>query len=498
VAWSFGAHGDDAVVEDCQSLDCGMGFTVSGWDRRGVVFRRNTVIGSLHNGINLQDRPTACLVEDNLAIRCTRNPANTDEWSGSIKMNSAADTVFAHNVVLEAGNPETINGHDGWALWGDINIVRIMYLGNTCADNKEAGLYIEWAMGDTRAYFNTSYRNGHGITCRQSQRGVFMHNLVLESRGSGLAVWAGPAPYPTTDQVFAHNLVRGGNPCLWLQTEHPNFANYNTYWPRPDGDVAWGQAPDGGKTPRYKDLAEWTKASGHDLRSEVRDAQPADVGLDVVTFRVADATDPAQVLMMVGNGGCEWEDPAGQNILPYFWRPGSGDGVPHTFVYAAYCGLDGGCEHLAYPGAGGTVQLRNDSPDPNAPKLAHGGLRCLLIQGWKPEQMNPEGLGFWSPSLPARPGDVCTVRFFARGEDLKPAAGVEALAALVEFSSATGQQRSRVALAPAIPVAPTSAWQAVEAEVSVPPAARRLRLFLGLRPATGRLLLDDIQLRVSP
>jgi hypothetical protein len=180
-----------------------------------------------------------------------------------------------------------------------------MYLGNTCANNKGAGIYVEYTMGDTRAYFNTSYRDGGGITCRQSQRGVFMRNLVLESRGSGLAVWAGPAPYSTTDHVFAHNLVRDCNPAIWFAIEQPNFADYNTYWPRKNGLIAWGEAPKGGQTPQYKDLADWVKATGHDIHSQLKDAQPTDVGLDTVTFRVADAKDPKQVLMMVGNGGCE-------------------------------------------------------------------------------------------------------------------------------------------------------------------------------------------------
>lgn len=207
-------QGRHCVIEDCLITDSGGGIVVNGWDNYGVIVRRNTVIGSLGSGIYLQDRPTHCFVEDNLAVRCTPNPAHEDGWTGSIKMNAASDTIFAHNVVLEGGNPETDGGHDGRALWGDINIVRTMYLGNTCANNKGAGIYVEYTMGDTRAYFNTSYRDGGGITCRQSQRGVFMRNLVLESRGSGLAVWAGPAPYSTTDHVFAHNLVRDCNPAI--------------------------------------------------------------------------------------------------------------------------------------------------------------------------------------------------------------------------------------------------------------------------------------------
>jgi hypothetical protein len=494
------AGGDDSLVEDCLVTDSGGGIVVGGWDRRGVLLRRNTVIGALGNGIFLQDRPTHCRVEDNLTIRCALNPAHEDCFVGSIKMNSAADTVFAHNVVLEAGNPDTDQGHDGWALWGDINILRVLYLGNTCANNKEAGIYVEYAMGDTRAYFNTSYRNGHGITCRQSQRGVFMRNLVLESRGSGLAVWTGDAPYSTTDNVFAHNLVRDCSPLILFQIEHPNFADYNTYWPRDDGQLAQGQPGNDGKAPLYEKLADWVKATGHDAHSKVQDAQPADVGLDTVTFRVADAKVPSQVLMMVGNGGCEFEDPAGQNILPYFWRPGSGDGLEHKFSYAAYCGLEGGCDALAYAGAGATVSLRLESQsDPKQPRFAHAGLRYLNLDGQKPQDICKDGLGFWSPSLPARPGDTFDIGYFLRGKDLKPL-GTAAVAAFVEFTDATGQHRQRVELpvgaAPDTPLTGTFDWTKLSAEVKVPPDAKRIRLFIGLAPAKGALLLDDISIRV--
>jgi hypothetical protein len=327
-----------------------------------------------------------------------------------------------------------------------------------------------------------------------------MRNLVLESRGSGLAVWGGDAPYSTTDNVFAHNLVRDCSPTICFQIEHPNFADYNTYWPRKDGLVAQGQTPKDKPTPQYKELADWVKATGHDAHSKVQDAQPADVGLDTVTFRVADAKDPSQVLMMVGNGGCEWEDPAGQNILPYFWRAGTGDGVEHKFPYAAYCGLEGGVDSVAYPGAGGTVSLRLDSQsDPKQPKFAHGGLRYIEINGQKPADMCKDGLGFWSPSLPARVGDTYDISFFVRGVDLKTA-GATAIAAFVEFTDAAGQHRSRAYLvgqtSAGKPLAGTFDWVQQVAQVKVPDGAKRMRVFLGLLPVTGKLLLDDISIKV--
>ncbi len=478
---AIAANGDDAVVEDCRVTDCGTGISTSGWDRRGVIIRRNTVIGCLGNGINLQDRPTGCFAQDNLVIRCTRNPWHAVLWSGSIKMNSAADTVFAHNVVLEAGNPQTINGWDGWALWGDINIVRVMYVGNSCAHNKEAGIYVEWAMGDTRAYFNTSFRDGHGITLRASQRGMYLHNYIQSSRSSGLAIWSAPEPYPTTDNVFAHNLVRDCAPSLRLQVEHPEFCDYNTYWPREGQPLA-----DGEEGRQLRTIEELREATGHERHGEVRDAKPGDVGLATVAFRVPDAADPGEILTMVGNADCELEDPAGVNTLPYFWRPGTGDGAPHVFVYSAYAGLPGGVDSYAYGGAGGTVALRADDG------IAHTGLRCLEVNGFEPSRMPAEGLGFRSPTLPARPGDTIAVSLWIRGRDLAPAEGAP-LVATAGFSSQTGQLRQRVDLAPdQTGLTGTFDWRNLTATVKVPDAARRMALFFGLGKAKGTLWFDGL------
>jgi len=198
---------------------------------------------------------------------------------------------------------------------------------------------------------------------------------------------------------------------------------------------------------------------------------------------------------MIGNGGCEFEDPAGVNLLPYFWRAGTGDGAEHTFLYAAYCGLKGGVDGFAFGGAGGTVALKNDSADPRQEKVAHGGLRYLEIVGQKPRSMCPDGLGFWSPSLPARPGDTVEVAFHVRGRDIKPVEGT-ALAAFVEFTDATGQHRQRVSLAGQKALGGSFEWTQVQAEATVPAGARRMRVFLGARPGTGVLLLDDIAIKV--
>jgi len=240
----------------------------------------------------------------------------------------------------------------------------------------------------------------------------------------------------------------------------------------------------------FRTLADLQTNGAHELHGAVRDATPADVGLGLTTFRVADAKDPSELLTMIGNAGCEFEDPAHVNLLPYFWRPGTGDRAERTFVYAAYTGLPGGVDTFAYPGAGGTVTLRGDT------NIVHAGYRCLEVNGIDTNRIPAEGLGFWSPILPARPGDVMQVSLWVRGKDLKPMAG-SALEAFVEFSNATGQQRRRVKLPGTAPqTAGTSEWVRVEAQVQVPETARRAAYFFGLGPATGTLWLDDLAITV--
>jgi len=215
--------GEEARVEDCVVSQSRSGIGVHGWEVRNVRILRNTVHDCLDNGIHLSDRPLHTRVLDNLIVRCTLNPWHTALWSGGIKMNSAEDSLIAHNVVLEMGHPDTVDGWDGWALWGDINVTRVAFIGNSTAHNKEAGIYVEHSMGDTRAYFNVSKQDGHGLTCRASQRGLFLHNYIESPKTSGLAIWRAVLPYPTVDNVFAHNLVRNANPSLRFQVEQPIF-----------------------------------------------------------------------------------------------------------------------------------------------------------------------------------------------------------------------------------------------------------------------------------
>jgi hypothetical protein len=114
------------------------------------------------------------------------------------------------------------------------------------------------------------------------------------------------------------------------------------------------------------------------------------------------------------------------------------------------------------------------------------------VNGFEPSRCPAEGTGFWSPTIPARPGDRLRASFWVKGKDLEPTAE-GALAALAVFTGQTGQHRTVVDLAAAPGLHGTTEWQPVSAEVAVPAEARRVALFVGLRPARGSLWLDDFQ-----
>jgi hypothetical protein len=99
------------------------------------------------------------------------------------------------------------------------------------------------------------------------------------------------------------------------------------------------------------------------------------------------------------------------------------------------------------------------------------GLRYLEINGQRPAGMGREGLGFWSPSLPARAGDTFDIRCFVRGKSLKPARRV-AIAGFGAFTHATGQHRRRIALPAGVaidrPLTAAFEWTKLSAAVKVP------------------------------
>jgi hypothetical protein len=219
-----------------------------------------------------------------------------------------------------------------------------------------------------------------------------------------------------------------------------------------------------------------------------------------VTFRVPDAQDPTYLYQMISNGGFELGDPADNSLLPYYWRPGTGDRAEHTFTTADQALLPGGECAYGYTNSGGTVAM--------APTLAnmltgqgdtvpHGGKRYAEIQGIDATKICSSGLGFWSACTPTRPGDTVRVTLWVKCKNLVPT-GASGLSAFVVFSDQTGQHPQQVDLTGGATISGTAAgWTQVTATAVVPGNTKRMQFFFGLAPATGTLWLDDISIKVQ-
>ena len=500
------AGGCQSVVEDCLVTDCGGGIVVGGWDNEGVIVRRNTVIGALGCGIFLPGPPHALLHRGQ-----PRRPLHPQPGPRRRLDRQHQDELRQrHDFRPQRGaggrqprhrrRPRRLGAvgrhqHRPHRLRGQHVAPTTRRPASTSST--------PWATrGPTSTpAIATGTESPAGSRSGASSCGTSCWKAAAAAWPSGAATRPTRPPItfsPITSSAIAAR--RSGSPSRSRisPTTTPTGRGRTRRWPsarRPRAvrRRSMRRLPNGPRPPATTRTA--------------RSATPGRriVGLDTVTFRVGDAKDPSQVLMMVGNGGFEFEDPVGQNLLPYFWRPGSGDGVEHKFPYAADCGLEGGCDAHGYGGAGATVAHLLDSHDAKQPKLAHGGLRCVKIDGQKPGEMCKQGLGFWSPSLPARPGDSYDISFHVRGRDLKPAGG-RAIAAFVEFSDATGQHRRRAGLpagpAAGMPLVGTFAWTRLAAAVKVPrrrqadarlprPAARHGAVAAGRRDDQGEVTTGE-------
>jgi len=103
--------------------------------------------------------------------------------------------------------------------------------------------------------------------------------------------------------------------------------------------------------------------------------------------------------------------------------------------------------------------------------------------------MCKQGLGFWSPSLPARVGDTYDISFFVRGMELKPT-GAAAIAAFVGIHRRHRPARAGSGVTHRHRRGQAADWHIrldqLAAEVKVPDGAKRMRVFIGLLPALGQ------------
>jgi hypothetical protein len=224
--------------------------------------------------------------------------------------------------------------------------------------------------------------------------------------------------------------------------------------------------------------------------------------------------------------------------LPYFYEPGMGDGSRRAWYNGDHralwprnkavtidnhpAGLSwyySSCEPwtavVTAPTGGGWVgggvrgYMKVEAALQGRGGGDENGRLQVLSRG--PEGAPREGLGWHTVSLPTVPGAVIDIGLWMQAVKVKPVdkAGAGGAVVLVEWSDYTRTKVARTFILgrdddgkdhlPALVAGDWPDYRRIEGTVTAPQWAKRFRLFMGLRSATGILQLDDIDtIRTRP
>jgi hypothetical protein len=243
---------------------------------------------------------------------------------------------------------------------------------------------------------------------------------------------------------------------------------------------------------------EWQRASGMDAHSRVGDFKPADIGLQIGWTLQPDSRHPDLPLAFDHDGGAERSVPVGVAR----WARGiwiDSEPEPYGWFRAAAASTEPGPGQTR--GRFGSDRVwTGDARQWTRLPLARSGFRALTIANPSadPARIPVGGLGWRTQSIPVTPGIELDLGVHLRGTDLKPADPARGAEVVAVFTDWTGHQRQTVHLvgegARRELVSGTYDWTEVRQRVTVPPGATRFLLYVGLHPATGQLLFDDVVL----
>ena len=528
------------VVEDCFFNRCyRIALFMPGSDK--TIIRR---CNFYRCGCGVSGGGIANIIEDNLLVECGMQPEedigaaifpgyhNSEGGSPFMLKGNMLALQFLHNTVSD-------NAGAGW--WADCpNIQSCRLVGNAFWDNYGGGVYNEDKVNDTITQGNCFYRNGAGS--RVSTRWNVIDNLFFE----GGVTWAEIDENPLRDgymllrnNAFIHppQGYLSDFAINWGQTAYPEafrncIVDRNRIWATP-GDVLIN---DGGTGRKYKTLDDVRKEFQWELHGQVlpyakeKDTVESVVkamGGSVVTYRVPWGKHSSEARPMLANAHAwtRWPGaPLSNNpaTLPnYFWRVADGqydcdamnngwgrelfhscwqpesidspDGQPagERLGCRWYCDLEGkfpaGIEDK-------TVFCKGQLHIWGWRVGLSEGVAWLVMEGLHPEQMLPQGVGYWSPCLAAAPGAEITVSLKMRGKKLASDDKGSPVVWL-QFTNSTGQHRQRVFLVgkddqgkvrrPELTNGSYD-WKKITSTITAPEGAVRMALFLGMRPARGR------------
>ena len=270
---------------------------------------------------------------------------------------------------------------------------------------------------------------------------------------------------------------------------------------------------------QYKDIDKLRKDLGQEIHGKVvTKFDPKPLGL--VTFRVHGTKKPWEPVPMFGNPTTARMDVQAGCLESYFWYKGNfRDTQDYGWINAGSLGkltLRGvneargflRTESLWYGNLPGEIAWPGGHVD-NADDLtaARNKNGCLQVAALPGKTLHPDGLGYWSVSLPTVDGAKIDISAWIRAKGVKAASPAGGVYLLAEFRNATGQNISRQyvvgandgeeAARPDFAVG-TYTHKQVAGVVTAPKDARWFRVGFGVRDASGWASFADIDIQTRP
>jgi hypothetical protein len=539
-AWAhmgLGLDGNCTLTEDCYFHDLyhsAVGYRGNTSTIRRCNFHRCSCAVGAGGAANIMED---CLVVECGAdwkdiIACRRGNFTGESFS-SVESKGGRLHTFRYNILAD-----NLSG-----LWCDCHQVGARVIGNAFWDNHGSGFYNEYGANDTLCIGN--YFLNNSLTSSWCTRLSVLDNFFQ----SCSVAWCNHDRWPMVNSFMTlrgNAMVDLPQPYLmhvgpgWGPTQFPqNFRNclvdFNHARIRP------GVPMIDDANNKVRTLDEVRSKYGWEIHGDIgaydkekNDLTPESLGGSMVTFRVPWSPNSHLARPMLSDAGINGKFPStaemGNNISTpsFFWRFSDGNyservfGDQYTFNWPWYC------NDVSWQPVGGDLLTTDKGEnrgcqwyigaDENFGKDADGkpvkvegiqstgelsmGNRWLVVRGVTPENVPPQGLGYWTPWLSTVEGAKMTVTLKIRGKDIAPTAkGAPAI--YLQFINETGQNRQRTYIVGGEPgqkaVRPeltknSYGWTDVKETIVAPKGAIRMALFMGLLPCKGEVNFDDINL----
>ena len=446
-------------------------------------------------------------------------------------------------------------------IWPDLGCMYNRLYGNAIVRIAHAGLYIEHTAVGNLIKFNTIQDCGMGIAFRQAAGNVCRQNWVFDSEAvglgevdidqfpvqnhpgethptwgreelDGLCLWHTYITPGSVDNVITENLVQMSGRCLsipvpttsserlrkqvaWImcvppesikddlgaKVDYRQAARYS--YGSPTNNVLNGNYYVPSKKSRKLGFAyyvdkqietfeEFQKVSGMEKAGQYGEFAPKDIGLQIC-WTIPPNTKYDRPVAFDYDGGAERHAP-----------PPHLGGERHFFVdytpqpYSWYRTTGTLDDRLGGPsGLGRDSDLRVWTRWP----VCRSGIRALGVSNAKdPKKIAATGVGWRTISVPVKPGTKMKVALYVKASNVQPAQD-EGVEIFVHFCDWTGHNVKRSWLIgngekPGLAKG-TYDWTRLEATLTVPEGVRRMTVYAGLKPGTGSMFIDDLEMSLA-